>query len=342
MSASPSLSRQDWRKIVPGVIVSVLALVAIFYLVDLRRLVDALLLADYRFIFLLLVITLIWILVRAITWRTLLQERAPFGMVFLTLNQGYLLNNILPLRLGEVGRAFLLSRKAHLGFLQVFSTVLIERAMDVALAVGVLLSSLPFIVGGGFAWQAAVLVGGLVLLGLLMLHLLARNQRWAKAQYERWSQRIPAIGRLLKPDQLDAFFEGLAVLVDGKRFIRVLMWMVLNWSIAILQFYILMRAFFPQAQLVWATLTLGVMAMGIAVPSSPGAVGVLEISIMGALSVFGVDPSTALAAALTSHLTNYLLTGLIGAFAFLKDGLSLTGVFRDVRKISASTPEETG
>ena len=45
-----------------------------------------------------------------------------------------------PVRLGEVGRAFLLSRKANLGFLQVFSTVLIERAMDVALAAGVLLT----------------------------------------------------------------------------------------------------------------------------------------------------------------------------------------------------------
>ncbi|OGO33873.1 MAG: hypothetical protein A2W35_01050 [Chloroflexi bacterium RBG_16_57_11] len=175
-----------------------------------------------------------------------------------------------------------------------------------------------------------------------MLHLLARNQSWANLQYEHWSQRLPAMRKLLKPGQLEALFEGLVVLVDGRRFLRVLLLMILNWGIAILQFYILLRAFFPQAELVWAMLTLGVMAMGVAVPSSPGAVGVLEISIMGALSVFGVDASTALAAALTAHLTNYLVTGLIGAYAFLKDGLSLTGVFRDVRKISPSSTEETG
>jgi len=341
MSASPSLSRRDWRKIVPGVIVSALSLVVIFYLVDLKRLLDALRLADFRYILLLLAITLIWIVVRSIVWRTLLQERAPLGMVFLTLNQGYLLNNVLPLRLGEVARALLLSRKANLGFLQVFSTVLIERALDVAMAAGVLLSSLPFVVGGGFAWQAAAMAGGLVIVGLFMLHLLARNQLWAHAQFEIWSQRIPALGKLLKPGQLNALFEGLAVLVDGRRFLRVLLWMLLNWGIGILQFYVLMRAFYPQAELVWATLTLGVMAFGVAVPSSPGAVGILELSIIGALSVFGVDPSTALATALTAHLTNYLLTGLIGAYAFLKDGLSLTGVFRDVRKIS-STTEEAG
>jgi uncharacterized protein (TIRG00374 family) len=342
MPASPSLSRQDWRKIVPGVIISALALVAIFYLVDLRRLVDALLLADYRFIILLLAITVLWVLVRSIAWRTLLQERAPLGMVFLTLNEGYILNNILPLRLGEVGRALLLSRKARLGFLQVFSTVLIERALDVALAAGVLLGSLPFVVGGGFGWQLAALAGSLVIIGLFMLHLLARNQHWANTQYERWSQRVPFLGKLLKPAQLNALFEGLVVLVDGRRFLMVMMWMLLNWGIAIIQFYVLMRAFYPQAELVWATLTLGVMAFGVAVPSSPGAVGVLELSIIGALSVFGVDPSTALATALTAHLTNYLVTGLIGAYAFLRDGLSLTGVFRDVRNISPSSTEEAG
>jgi uncharacterized protein (TIRG00374 family) len=342
MPSSPSLSRRDLRKIIPGILISLLALAAIFYLVDVRRLIEALRLADYRLIFLLLLATLLWVFVRSIVWRTLLQERAPLSMVFLTLNEGYVLNNLLPLRLGEVGRAFLLSRKAHLGFLQVFSTVLIERALDVTMAAGILLGTLPFVVGGNFAWQAAILVGGAVIIGLFMLHLLARNQSWAFRQYERWSERLPIIGKVLKPGQLEALFEGLAALVDGRRFLRVLLWMLLNWGIAVLQFYILMRAFFPEAELVWATLSLGVMAMGVAVPSSPGAVGVLEISIMGALSVFGVDPSTALAAALTAHLANYLVTGLIGAFAFLKDGLTLTGVFREVRQVSSTQSEESG
>lgn len=342
MPPAPSFSQQDLRKIVPGILLSILALVVIFYLVDLQRLIEALRLADYRLIFLLLLITLLWIIVRSIVWRTLLQERAPLGMVLLTLNQGYVLNNLLPLRLGEVGRAFLLSRKARLGFLQVFSTVLIERALDVAMAAGVLLATLPFVVGGNFTWQAASLVGGIVIIGLALLHLLARRQDWAIAQYEHWSQRFPVVAKLLKPGQLEALFQGLAVLVDGKRFLRVVLWMLLNWGIAILQFYVLMRAFFPEPKLVWATLTLGVMAMGVAVPSSPGAVGVLEIAIMGALSVFNVDPSVALAAALTAHLTNYFVTGIIGAYAFLKDGLSLAGVFRDVRNLTPSQTEERG
>jgi len=337
-----SLTRQDWRKILPGIAVSLLALTVIFYWVDLQRLMQALQLADYGFIALLFLISLIWIGVRGLVWRALLQEQASYSQVFLTLNEGYLLNNLLPFRLGEVGRAFLLGRKANLGFLQVASTVLIERAMDVAFAAGLLLTTLPFVVGGGLAKEVAIGAGALVLVGLLGLHLLARNQAWAFRQFEALSMRWPLLRKLIGAQQLEAFFAGLVALVDARRFLKVLFLMTLNWAIAIGQFYVLLRAFFPQTRLLWAPFTVSVMALGIAAPSSPGAVGVLELAIMGALSAFRLDASTSLAAALTAHLTNYLITGVIGAFALLKDGFTLSGVFRAVRQISPPKPGESG
>ena len=108
----------------------------------------------------------------------------------------------------------------------------------------------------------------------------------------------------------------------------------LGWGLAILQFYVLYLAFFHQVELLWAAFSLGVMTMGVAVPSSPGSVGVFELSLVAALSVFGLDPSISLAAALTAHLSNYVLTGLIGSYALAKDGLTLTGVYKDIQEIS--------
>ena len=55
-------------------------------------------------------------------------------------------------------------------------------------------------------------------------------------------------------------------------------------------------------------------------------------SLVGALSVFGLDPSVALAFALTAHLIHYFTTGVIGAYALVKDGESLTGLYRRVRE----------
>jgi hypothetical protein len=137
-----------------------------------------------------------------------------------------------------------------------------------------------------------------------------------------------------------AFFSGLEALTDARRFLLTILLMALNWGIALLQFFVLLRAFFPGAQLLWAAFVLGVMSLGIAAPSSPGAIGVMEIAIVGALSAFKIDPSTSLAAALTAHFTNYFVTGIFGLYALAHDGLTLTGLYRDVSQVSASEGDQ--
>lgn len=345
MRINSELARQKkvgWRRLLPGIVISLISLVIVFYFIDLDRFIAAIRLADYRFILLLLFVCVIWLLVRALVWRTLLREQATYKQVFLTVNEGYLLNNFLPFRLGEVGRAYLLSRKANLGFLQVLSSILIERLMDVGFAVAIFLAALTFVVKTGFEVQAAIITGVIVVAGLVLLFLLARNRDWALSQFDRLQKCLPVIQKFLKPQQLLAFFSGLEALTEPRRFLLTIALMALNWGVALLQFYVLLRAFFPQAELLWAAFVLGVMSLGIAAPSSPGAIGVMEIAIVGALSAFRLDPSTSLAAALAAHFTNYLITGVIGLNALAQDGLTLTGLYRDVSLASASESEKAG
>jgi hypothetical protein len=331
-------ANRDWKNILPGLLVSAVALLAVFLLADLDKLVEALRLADYRIILLAIPISLAWLLVRAIVWRTLLQEKATLSQTFFTINEGYLLNNILPFRLGEVARAFLLGRKADLNFWQVFPTVLIERALDLAMAAGLLLSTLPFVVGASWALQAAIAAGSIVLAGLGGLYLLARNREWAMRQFEKLAARWPTLQKV-GSRQLQAFFTGLAVLTDLRRFLRAIFWVLVNWLIAIVQYYAFVRAFFPQAQLLWGAFSLGVMALGVAAPSSPGSIGVMELALVGALSLFGLDNSVSLALALTAHLNNYLITGLLGAYALARDGETLAGIYHRARHISATNDQ---
>jgi uncharacterized membrane protein YbhN (UPF0104 family) len=95
-----------------------------------------------------------------------------------------------------------------------------------------------------------------------------------------------------------------------------------------------MRAFFPEGKFLWATFALGVVALGVAAPSSPGALGVYELAVVGALALFGVDPAAALAYALTTHLTQYLITTVLGSIGLFRDGLTLTGVFQRAQATS--------
>src|SRR4030042_4445849 len=110
-------TKNNWKRLLPGLIVSLAALVVVFSLLDLRKFWQALLQADLRFLLAGALVSLLWLFIRGFVWRTLLQDKASYRDSFFTINEGYLLNNILPFRLGEIARAFLMARKAALGFL---------------------------------------------------------------------------------------------------------------------------------------------------------------------------------------------------------------------------------
>lgn len=325
--------RGNMRGLFLGLLISALSLALVLYFVDLAALREALRLADYRYLVPAAAAFLVSLVARGLAWRTLLLEGASLQKTFFTVNEGYLLNNVLPFRLGEVGRAFLLSRTVPgLAFWQVASTILIERAFDVAITVGMLLVTLPFVLGAPWARPVAYGMGAIVLLGLVALHLLARYRERVQALYRRAAARWPAIDRL-DEERVEAFFTGLEALVDPLRFLRALAWMLVVWALTLLQYYLVLLAFVPSARLLWSAFSLGVTAMGVAVPSSPGYLGVFEAALVGALSVFeGVTASAALAYAVVVHLMYLLITAVLGMWGLVRDGLTLGQVYRTVQR----------
>ncbi len=303
-------------------------------MLDLRKFGQAIRQADVRFLLAGILSEVLWLLARGFVWRTLLQNKASYKDTFISINEGYLLNNILPFRLGEIGRAFLLGRKAHLDFWQVIPSILIERLLDLAIAVGLFISTLPFVIGIPWAKQAAIITGIIVLVGLGAVYILARNRQnvlvWIDKAGKRWSLLNKLAGH-----RVEAFFDGLGIITDSRLFIRALGWEGINWLIAVLQYYLFLRAFFLQPSLLWVLFALGVGALGIAAPSSPGAIGVFEAVLVGALVVFGVDASPATAFALAVHFSAYIVTGLIGGYGLYKDGESLSSLYTRLGKMKS-------
>jgi uncharacterized protein (TIRG00374 family) len=323
------------RRWLPGVIVSLAAIAVVLYFVDLKRFVEAVRSANYWLLLMVCPGSILWLLVRGMVWLTLLRRRATYRDTFLTVCEGYLLNNFLPFRLGEIGRAFLMGRKSKLGFMEVLPTIFIERILDLAFAAVILLSAIPFVVGATEAASVALVIGALVVLGLVALYLLARNQEWALGVYGRLSTRWPAVQKQ-GGDFLASLFSGLSILTDGWLFVRVLFWMSLNWVISIVTFYLLLLAFFPKATPIWSLFGLGAQAFGNAIPSLPGAVGTFEAAFVGAITLVSGDQSTALAAALVTHFSNYLFTGIFGLYALSTEGETLMGIYRQLRKRQTS------
>jgi len=334
-----------WKSVrgwLPGLVISLvaLALIPIVLKVDLKGLVQAIRAANYWILLIALATSWTWLAVRGLVWRTLLRKKATYKQVFFTLCEGYLLNNFLPLRLGELGRAYLLGRKAGLPFMEVLSSIVIERVMDVAFTVTVLLIAVPFIVGSSAAFKVALVVGALVIVGVVVLVLLAHNGEWALGLFDRLTARWPALqvqgGRFLAP-----LFSGLAVLTDGWLFLRAFLWMTLNWIFAVAQFYLMVLAFLPHATLAWAMFGLGAAAFAGAVPSLPGGIGTYDATLAGALTLVSHVAGASLAVALVAHLLNYVLTGLFGAYALSTEGETLMGVYRQLRRRQAEPENGT-
>jgi hypothetical protein len=320
---------KDLKRWLPGTIISVLLIAAILYFVDLRKVFAAIRAADYRLLALAAVLSLAWMFVRAVVWRTLLRDRASYHDALMSLGEGYLLNNILPVRLGEIGRAFMLSRKSKMAFVEILPTIIIERAVDIAYTAAIFLAALPFVTGTAGANRIGLVVGMIVLIGLLGMYLLARNDAWALDTFHRLSARWPVVQRL-GGGILEPFLAGLAVLTNGWVFARFLFWMTLNWALGIVNYYLTIRAFFPQTQLTWAMFGLGAAAFGGAVPSLPGAVGTFEGAFGGALTILTGDRSTSLAVALVARFFNYLASFTIGGFALAREGQSLSGIYQQL------------
>jgi uncharacterized protein (TIRG00374 family) len=316
----------------PGTFISILLIGAILYFVDWSKVLAALRSANYLILAITLVISFAWMAVRAIVWRTLLRERAPYRAVFYSLNEGYLLNNFLPFRLGEFGRAFLLSQKTDMQFAEILPTIIIERATDFGFTAAIFLAALPFLVGAEGSYRIGIIIGALVVLGLLAMYLLARYDQWALDIFHKTSERFPAIQRF-GGNLLESFLTGLTILTDGWLFVRFLFWMAINWGMALINYYLIIRAFFPQAQVTWAMFGLGAAAFGGAVPGLPGAVGTFEGAFGGALTLLSGDRSTSLAVALISHIVSYVTTIVLGGYALSREGQTLSGIYRQLVKL---------
>jgi uncharacterized protein (TIRG00374 family) len=330
---------KDVKRWLPGAIVSILLIAAILYYVDLAAVVRAIAHANLPLLLVVIMTGFVWIAIRAQAWRVLLRNRAAYGDVFWTVGEGYLLNNFLPFRLGEVGRAYLISRKSEVQFMEAIPTIIIERAMDLGYSAIVLLVALPYVVGAEGSKQIGIAIGVIVVVGFVILYLLARYNQWALDLFHKLSAHWPKL-QSVGGSFLEQFFVGLGVLTDGWLFLRFLFWMTLNWLVAIFAYYLMIRAFFPQAQLVWGMFGLGAAAFGGAIPSLPGAVGTFEGAFGGAITLLTGDQSTALAVALTGRLYNYINSGVVGGIGLLRDGQTLSGIYGELKKITSGRSSE--
>ena len=330
MSKQSSKRSGNIGRWLPGVIISLIALFVVFRLAQWEELGPAIARIPLGFILAAVLLTILFLVVRAVAWRVILGNHASVSQTFWAINQGYLLNNLFPFRAGEFGRALLLGQAAKLSPARVLSSIIIERAFDLAIAAGLLLATLPLALGMAWARSVALLTLVLVIAGLILLFVMSRNQRWVISLVEKIGSKWGFVRRVVVP-QLSALMQGLSTLSDPRQFILSLLWIGASWGVAVSTYYVFLLPINPQAPFWWGMFTDAVLAMGIAIPSAPAALGTFEASIVGALTILGVDQTAALAYAITLHFIQFVVTGILGITALVRQGKSVGTFLRDIQ-----------
>lgn len=331
-----------------GVLITLLCLGLAFYRVDLGGLYGALASANYVLVLPAAACWLVGYVVRTARWREILAEsaRCRFGVLFGVLMAGFATNNLLPARLGEFTRAYLLQR--HVGVRKTFllASIFLERVFD-GLALVALLSVLSLVIDlPGWSREVELLAAG-VFLGVAAGVVLLLAQRDLAERLVRFLLRpLPARLSDWTTNAFRAFLLGLATMRRPGVLLRTAGLSVAVWSLEWGSYYILAGAFpLGLDDITRATacaLLLVLVNLGIMLPSSPGYVGTFQFFAVAALAVFGVERESALALAIVAHLSQYLLVTLIGVAYFGREHVSLRSLSADATREADAEPVRSG
>jgi uncharacterized protein (TIRG00374 family) len=297
-----------------GITISLVALFLVVRSVDLAAAWDALRTADLRWMLVLVAFIVADVLLRAVRWKVLLRPVAgvSFHDSLSSLLVGYLANNVLPARLGEVVRSHDLGERTGISRSTILGTIVVERVVDTVVvvsiaAVAILVMSIRGIVA------SAVMVGAAVTALLVMAIALGIV-----------AHRLPGAGRVTAVIErrprihmtLVRLRTGLAVAGNLRTMTVAVLLSIVSWSCTVLAFAAAAQAVGVQPTIGQAALLAAGTNLATAIPAAPGYVGTFELATVTIAASVGIAKSSALAFAVLLHVTTLLLTSVGGAVAF--------------------------
>ena len=280
---------------------------------------------------------IIILLLRALRWqylaRSIAPEPLPIGALFRATAVGFMAMNLLPLRIGELIRPWILAKETRVRASAALGTIVLERAIDFA-AVAIIGGIVPFFHTKTLpAW---VRTGAMLLLALSAIPFaLTLAVRVSKDRTLRLAARALSIlpDRVAERalDILSQLARGLGSMRGGRDLVAVLVYSILIWGVFIptpfaLGLYAFEIDLTPQLVLLSVYTTLVFTSLAIAAPSAPGFIGVYHFACREALALFGVSAAVAVGYGTIVHLVYWGPVTLVGLVCLVRSGLNLTEI----------------
>ena len=313
-------------QILLGLAVSAGLLVYCFWDVDLAVIAARLRETLWTFLALSIALSFASLWARAWRWGYLFPPGPRPSHLFRALLIGYMGNNLLPLRAGEVVRIYVASRHGP-RFWTTLATVVVERALD-GLALGLIIAGLLLLVPVPveMRWSIAIFLA-LDLAAILVLALIAVAPGICRVLIEAIFHRVGWLERRLLA-LLGTMTEGLRGVRTPHHAIPLALSSLAIWLALALSVWTAMHAAQLDLPLVASWVVLAFLGLGVSLPSSPGFVGVIQAATVLALALFAVPRAEALSFSLLFHASQFFPVTAVGLVCLLLEHVSLADAAR--------------
>ena len=326
--------RRTWKVLI-GLVISGVALYLFIRMCNFREMLEAFKKTNYFFVFLTLCTIFMSYLGRGVRWIYLLRplKRVGLGPTFSGTIIGFTASNILPLRAGEFVRAYVLAKNQNLKASATFATIVVERLCDgfCVLAILVLaLTTMPFPESSDvaslsepmqkvvtiitreklqwFGYSTLLFYLGLITV-LVLLKVAPRKAEWLVSKPLFFlPKRI--VSKVI--DLLSSFSEGVSSMNSPKQAFNVILWSLVVWVSIALGPWLLSFAFGLDLPPVMGLFVTVVLAFGVMLPSSPGFIGIFQLSTAAAMVLLGVPEQVSTTYALMLWVLSIVPVTILG------------------------------
>jgi uncharacterized protein (TIRG00374 family) len=277
---------------------------------------------------------------RTVRWRLILRSvdghEFRWGPLWHATAIGFMGNNLLPARAGELARAYVAKRATGVRFTTAVASLAVERVFDGLTLVGLMTVALAVArfpenatIGGARLTALASGAAVLCVVALSAAILLAyRPERSIVLLGGVCSRLLPERAARPLTSWLEGLIAGLSVLMHPGRFAAVALWSLVLWLVNASSFVICYHAFALELPAISSLLLQGVIAIGVAIPASPGFFGPFEAATRLTLALYGVGAEQAVGYAVGYHLATFIPITALGLYSLTRAHVRLADLRR--------------
>jgi len=315
-------------KFLIGLLISIAGLWYALHGFNWSEFVDALKYVNYWYLALAIAIQFITIWIRALRWQWLLLplKKIPMNTLFDATLLSYFGNMVLPLRMGEVLRAYVVSNKSNLSTSKILGTIVIDRVLD-------MLALMVFAIFFVFTSNLLNVPKPIVILSIAatliifisLIYMGGKDPDYKKIK-ARYNILNTSIGSKIY-DIVTNLLSGLTVLTTTPKKVGVYSSIGLLWSLYFMSFLLMVKAVNLDINIISSGVLYVMLTIAISIPAAPGYVGTYHATAVVVLTtIYSIDLAASQAFAIISHATVFIPFVVVGAVIFVKNSLNFSKI----------------